>query len=190
MSAEPHSRSLSVLDRRALLRAAVLAVGGSLVAIPAGEAFALAPEGGANFFTAAERQTVAALADTIIPRTDTPGAIDAGVPATVDGLLGHWASKANRESVRRAVTALDTVARGTGDRPLEAMTPQARLALVTAHDAARIGTDADYAKLKELILIAYYSSEAGATEELRYELVPGSWDPAIPYKPGQPAWAA
>ena len=32
--------------------------------------------------------------------------------------------------------------------------------------------------------MGYYTSEAGATQELRYTLVPGRWDPDVPLKPG------
>ncbi len=42
-------------------------------------------------------------------------------------------------------------------------------------DAARIGSnDGPYRKFKWLVLIGYYHSEAGATHELRFELVPGA----------------
>ena len=44
-------------------------------------------------------------------------------------------------------------------------------------------------KLKELILIAYYWSEIGATQELRYELAPGVWEAKVPIGPDTRAWA-
>jgi hypothetical protein len=31
------------------------------------------------------------------------------------------------------------------------------------------------------VLVGYYQSEAGATQELRYELVPGAWRGCVPY---------
>lgn len=37
---------------------------------------------------------------------------------------------------------------------------------------------------KNAIMVGYYMSEAGASQELRYEIVPGRFDPDIPYKPG------
>ena len=33
---------------------------------------------------------------------------------------------------------------------------------------------------KHLVLLAYYQSEVGATQELRYELVPGAWRSCLP----------
>ena len=58
--------------------------------------------------------------------------------------------------------------------------PAARqLEVVSAYDKSKMG-DAGYAKLKRLVFALYYLSEAGATQELRYEHVPGGWEPSIP----------
>ena len=37
-----------------------------------------------------------------------------------------------------------------------------------------------YGKFKYLVLLGYYQSEVGATQELRYELVPGAWRACLP----------
>jgi hypothetical protein len=41
-----------------------------------------------------------------------------------------------------------------------------------------------------LILTGYYSSEAGASKELQYNLIPGRWDADIPLKPGDRAYSS
>jgi hypothetical protein len=43
--------------------------------------------------------------------------------------------------------------------------------------------------MKELSLLGYFTSEIGATQALVYEESPGKWEPCIPYKPGQKAYA-
>jgi hypothetical protein len=43
--------------------------------------------------------------------------------------------------------------------------------------------------LKQLTLLGYFTSEVGATKALRYLPVPGRWEPCIPYKEGEKAWA-
>lgn len=43
---------------------------------------------------------------------------------------------------------------------------------------------------KRLVLVGYYTSEAGATEELRYEAVPGRYDGCLPVAEVGRAWAA
>ena len=41
-----------------------------------------------------------------------------------------------------------------------------------------------------LILTAYYTSETGGSRELQYELVPGKWEPDLPFVPGSRAWSS
>jgi hypothetical protein len=44
--------------------------------------------------------------------------------------------------------------------------------------------------MKELSLLGYFTSEIGATQALRYEESPGKWEPCIPYKAGDKAYAS
>jgi hypothetical protein len=44
--------------------------------------------------------------------------------------------------------------------------------------------------MKELALLGYFTSEIGCTQAQRYEESPGKWEPCIPYKAGELAWAA
>ena len=43
--------------------------------------------------------------------------------------------------------------------------------------------------MKELALLGYFTSEIGCTQALRYVESPGRFDPCVPYKPGEKAWA-
>lgn len=43
--------------------------------------------------------------------------------------------------------------------------------------------------MKELSLLGYFTSEIGCTQAQVYEESPGNWQPCIPYKPGQKAYA-
>jgi hypothetical protein len=40
--------------------------------------------------------------------------------------------------------------------------------------------DPAYRTFKYLVLVGYYQSEVGATQELRFELVPGAWRSCVP----------
>ncbi len=44
--------------------------------------------------------------------------------------------------------------------------------------------------LKALLLIGYYTSEVGASQELRYDLVPARFDPDVPLQPRDRAWSS
>ena len=43
--------------------------------------------------------------------------------------------------------------------------------------------------MKELSLLGYFTSEIGCTQAQVYEEAPGKYEPCIPYKPGQKAYA-
>jgi hypothetical protein len=43
--------------------------------------------------------------------------------------------------------------------------------------------------MKELALLGYFTSEIGCTVAMRYIETPGRFDPCVPYKPGELAWA-
>ena len=45
-----------------------------------------------------------------------------------------------------------------------------------------------FTMMKQLTLFGFFTSEVGATEVLRYEAVPGSYEGCAPYN-GEPAWA-
>jgi gluconate 2-dehydrogenase gamma chain len=168
------------LDRRTLLQSAIVLVGGTLasgVAVPA-----FAATGTARFFTPEELSIVAEFAEIIIPRTDTPGAKDAGVSEALDGLMANWASDGRKAEFRALIERIAAA----GVAPLGA---PPRIELARSFDAAQIAVDPVYRRFKELVLTLYYLSQPGATGELRYEHTPGKWEPSIEVGPDTRAWA-
>jgi gluconate 2-dehydrogenase gamma chain len=174
-----------MLDRRELLRRALFLVGGTAAATPL-ELFAdSSPQ--ARFFDAAQYSLLEAVTDIIIPRTDTPGAIDAGVPASFDALIKNWASRERQEQFRALLKEMDYAAREHGSGLL-ALERTRRAEVMVAFDKSRIG-DRVYRKFKELVLTLYYLSEVGATQELRYEHVPGRWEASVKVTSDTRTWA-
>jgi gluconate 2-dehydrogenase gamma chain len=168
------------LDRRTLLSSAILLVGGTLasgVALPA-----LAATGTARFFTPDELSVVAEYAEIVIPRTDTPGAKDAGVPAALDGLMANWASEPRKAEFRALVARIAAAGVVLPGAP-------SQIDVARSFDAAQMTADPVYRRFKELVLTLYYLSQPGATRELRYEHVPGKWEPSIEVGPDTRAWA-
>jgi hypothetical protein len=44
--------------------------------------------------------------------------------------------------------------------------------------------------MKELSLLGYFTSEIGYMQAQRYTESPGRFDPCVPYKVGEKAWAS
>jgi hypothetical protein len=174
------------LDRRDLLAGLGTLLG--MAALPI-DALAVAKAGGKRLLDAPTTALVSALADTLIPRTDTPGASQVGVPATFDAMLAKWASAPHRAAFLAALAAVDLAAKAKTGKPFAQLPPSQRLAFLKAYDAENFGKNADYAKLKDLLVALYYFSEPGATVELRYEHIPGAWEASIPLTPQTRAWA-
>ena len=180
-------RELPALDRRSLIRTAMLLVGAGVTANPATALAKTAAKKAAKaprFFTSAQMAVLSEVVDIMIPRTDTPGAKDAGVPQAFDAMMGDWASVQHQVQYRSVVEEF-------GGAGLMKLKPADRIALVAKMDADKIaGWDPAYVGFKELVMTLYYLSEPGATKELRYELVPGSWDAWTLVTPDTRAWAA
>ena len=174
-------------DRRNFIIAALLAVGTVGVPLPA---IARVTRGRRNvrFLSPARFAVLDALAETIMPRTDTPGARDALVPQRFDALMRNWASADTRAKFTTLLDEAEAIARAAGASGLAAMPAAKQLELVTAFDKAKM-RDPAYAKFKALVFALYYLSEAGATQELRYEHVPGAWEPSLPVTADTRGWA-
>jgi Gluconate 2-dehydrogenase subunit 3 len=169
------------LDRRSLLLRAFVLAGATMVP-PA--AWASAAKNTPRTLARAQFALLSAIADTMIPRTDTPGARAVGVPALFDALLGKWASTEHRTQIVASMSAIDRAAGGFVKMPAAK-----RHDMLAAYDRSAVPADSGYAKLKELIVVLYYFSEPGATVELRYEHAPGVWQASIPITPQTRRWA-
>ena len=66
-----------------------------------------------SFFSTLQRKAITSASDRIIPRTDTPGAIDAGVPRFIELMVSDWLTKTER---RRFVLGLqELIEKSDGD---------------------------------------------------------------------------
>lgn len=135
------------------------------------------------------RVLLSAVADTLIPRTDSPGAVDAGVPATCMTMLTDWASANNRASILSALDVIEALAKAQTGKSFASLPAEIRHNILAAHDLASFSAETDYRKLRDLIVFLFYMSEPGATIELRYVHVPGAWIASMPLTPESRTWA-
>ena len=166
------------LDRRDFMRSAILAIGAAGATFPGWSAIEAAARGKVRFFAPAQFAVLDAVAETIMPRTDTPGARDALVPTRFDAVMQNWASAKTKADFGRVLDEIEVAARQKDPAGIVKLPPAQQLEVVAAYDRTKIA-DPAYKKFKALILSLYYISEPGATQELRYEHVPGAWEPSI-----------
>jgi hypothetical protein len=115
-----------------------------------------------KFFTKAELETVMLLVDLIIPRTDTPGAADAGVHQIIDTDVSR-----NRAAQKRWRDGLAWIRSESGGKTFAALTPDKQIAILT-----RASQQSDtpgfrfFALVKSATVDAYYSTREGLQTEL------------------------
>jgi hypothetical protein len=107
--------------------------------------------------TADEMRLAAILSDLIIPRTDTPGASDAGVPEFIDRRL--TASAGLTQSFRHGLALLPA---GFATLPLDRQTA----VLAEWSQKADSAGGQFFRLIKEMTIDGYYSSRAGLAQEL------------------------
>ncbi|HET7373506.1 MAG TPA: gluconate 2-dehydrogenase subunit 3 family protein [Gemmatimonadaceae bacterium] len=176
------------MERRDLLRAFGAATALALLPHDAVAAWArvasgLRPSAG---LSDAQLALVGAIADIIIPRTDTPGASDVGVPAFVDVVVTENYGDAERTAFLAGLDAIDAQAKNAGGAAFVDLAPAARVATIEAIESAgdrRSEPNRTYWRLKGLIVHGYFTSEPVMKKVLKVEIMPGRFDGAAPMPP-------
>lgn len=188
------AKRLMIPRREAMQLLLAVASTGALAACgnKAGDADGLDFKGG-EFLNPKEMALLSALAQTIIPTTDTPGAAEVGVPQTLQDLISNWGDNSLRVYWRQGLKALNKhFLNVEGGGQFSNLSEPEQYSLLNAYDAAVYAGDVEdgfYKDLKHTVARAYYMSEVGASEELNYDPVPGDFLGDIPFADVGKAWA-
>jgi len=147
--------------------------------------------GSLRALTPQQNETVATIAELIIPKTDTPGAREAGVAAFIDVMLADWGDDDQRHMITAGLANVDERSRAAFGKNFVGCAPeqQAEILEDLDYELARLrDTKSDTSKnffqaMKWLTLTGYYTSEVGATSEMHYRVVPGRYEPCYPLEP-------
>ena len=136
--------------------------------------------------------TVKAMAELILPKTDTPGASDVGAGEFIDLMLTEWYDEQDRTRFLNGLSEVDRHTKDLFGKNFVEASPDQQ-AEILAWLGEKMTAEADalgpgrerrgssqgssasfYPMLRRLTLTAYYTSEAGATEELHFQVIPDS----------------
>lgn len=182
-----------LIDRREALRKTALLMGaavsasaltGILQGCKATPELTYTPQ----FFTEDQARIVMEVAEIIIPKTDTPGAKDAGVPGFIDLMLKDCYKKEDQDRFIAGITTFDEEAKKAYGDSFIYCKPEQQVELVTKTHAAALAEAKENREAKrpfilmakELTLLGFFTSEPGATQVLQYVAVPGSYKGCIP----------
>jgi hypothetical protein len=198
------------MERRKVIKHISLMVGGT-ISLPTLLAMKLHESGVSNtldfMLSASQRKLVAEVAEIIIPRTDTPGAIDAGVPAFIEMMLKDCYLSPEHQSFIEGLDALskkDFLNKSMADKiSIISAIEQENKALMKAYNVqqTKMGDNEDkelmaaqkkglpfWRLMKELTLLGYFTSKVGLTASFDFVLVPGRFE-LTKLKPGQKIFA-
>jgi hypothetical protein len=200
-----------MLDRREVLK--LLVLGTALPAFPASALATLRqvhrslPASPAlKIFTPQQDATVTAMAELILPATNTPGAKATRVNEFIDLVVADWFSEKERDRFLAGLAGVDArsqsmfqkdfvdatsaqqgeILRVLGDE----MTEEAQI--LAAEPRPHRGANPEptnnfYFAFRSLTLTGYFTSEAGFTQQLHEELIPGRFDGCVLRKAPAPS---
>lgn len=141
---------------------------------------------------------IAEISEIIIPKTDTPGAKDVGVPSFIDLMLKECYKKEDQDRFTKGATDFDADAKATyGDSFLYCDAEKQKELVFKYHGEAIAAMKSDSAPkdrpfilmVKELTMLGFFTSEVGATKVLQYEAVPGAYKGCVPLAEVGRTWA-
>lgn len=133
------------------------------------------------------------LGEIIIPTTDTPGAIAAGVHDFINHFAASCASKEEQQGLLAGLKRIDDSAKARFNTAFLSAGKTQQIEMLTKMEQAADGFNADdrhfIKQLKALVTFGYYTSEIGATQELAYLAIPGGYKGNVKFKQVGKAWA-
>lgn len=191
------------MERRELLKIMAMTLGSS-IALPEsvfakmGEPFDPTQ---LTFFSDAQRAQVTMLAEAIIPKTDTPGATDAGVPGWIEVIVKDCFNSVDQKVITEGLAEITLRCAKENGKSIGKLAPAEQVAFLTkvdketksvkwkARDEGKNVPETFLEQFKELTKFCYVNSELGATEAFNYMLVPGKWVPDMKLEPGMKAYS-
>lgn len=184
--------------REAIKRAAMflgVAISPSLLAgVMQAQTLASAPAAGTGakpvYLTAQHFETAAAIAERILPRTDTPGATDVGVPAFIDLMYGKFMSAEEKAAFGAGLAEFEAANAAAHQMNFAKLAPGRQDAFLQGiAEGAQANPKAFFRHIKELTVVGYFTAETVGKTVLHYDPVPGRFDACVPLaEVGNVAW--
>lgn len=146
------------------------------------------------FFTEIEAKTIAVMLDMILPRTDTPGALDVKSDIFIDKVIAKTYDGEAQEKMREDIAAFNSECeKNFGDTFIELNTSDREKVLQAAELnsgkfspgvwGTAVGeqeTIGFYRAIKSMAIWAYFTSEEIGEQVLAYDPIPGTYEPCKP----------
>lgn len=148
--------------------------------------------------TDGQNELATQLSERIIPATDTPGAEAAKVNEYIDHMLTSWNTDEEKEHFLKGLDKVDELSNDQFNDNFVDLEEADQITLMKeleqeARDNPNPVPDSDFkpffSMMKEYTVVGYYTSEIGASEELKANIVPGTYNACMPYSEVGRAWS-
>lgn len=124
------------------------------------------------------------LADTILPKTDSPSASEVKVPETIDSIVGNVYGKGQQKTYLKRFTALENyLNKAAGRKNFIELNSTQKLELIKKLETPEVVVSGDirqaYLEVKQQTISYYLITEEISKNHLNYLPVPGHYDPCI-----------
>ncbi len=152
----------------------------------------------AYLFEPSTQDFIGDVAEAILPKTDSPGAKEAGVGTFIPVMVRDCYTPEDQEIFLQGLETIEKRSKSRFGGRFQTLSANNRTQLVHEIDQEakhyqREKTSEDpnhfFHLFKQLTLLGFFTSELGATKALRYVQIPGRYDGDYPYKKGDKAWA-
>jgi hypothetical protein len=171
------------MQRRNALQSIALGLGGAFILPNWAQAWTPASIGFDSAYSNAEAETIAALVDTIIPKTDTPGAKELGVHDFLMRMMQDCTKKADQEAFAEGISSLEgfTVAKyGAVFSKTNAENRLAAINEIAAGTDTKLKTTLNTAK--RYTIQGYTNSEYFLTNVAKFEFAPARFNGCVDLK--------
>jgi len=180
------------MKRRNALRSMSLSFGGSVVLPIAILQSCQRDDYQAKFLTLDQIELLDEIGETILPETeDSHGAKFINIGKFMDHFIADCYSSEDQDLITAGLLTFESSCSkkyNTGFVNISAESKFDYLVLINA-EASKSNEPHYFLKLKELILLGYFTSEEGATKALQYLPVPGKFEGDIKINTDHKAWA-
>ncbi|HMY84994.1 MAG: gluconate 2-dehydrogenase subunit 3 family protein [Saprospiraceae bacterium] len=200
------------MERREMLKLIALYTGAAMIGGEFLLAGCKAPTGEDITFSDKVKSLLNEVGETILPRTDTPGAKDADVAKVMEVVVRDCYWPEHQKVFVEGIRQIDEEAKGRFGKTFMEISPEQRKELLIAleEEAKKFNEKVEekdkpvrekmdkeskgydfiasprhyYTMMKQLTMLAYFSSKECLTEAFEYIPVPGRYDGAYKIKPG------
>jgi Gluconate 2-dehydrogenase subunit 3 len=189
------------MNRREILKQTTVFIGGYAIATTTLSSLLTACRQEAKlswkpiFLSPNQAQTVAAISDTILPKTTTPSASEVGVPQFIDKMLKDTQSEDDQKAFLKGLTEFEEKCEEKYKKPFIECSPAEREAFCIQAEkesgklpptmwgitlVANPDPISFFKRVKGLAITGYYTSEKIGKEVLSYDPVPGQYIGCMP----------